>query len=95
MNVDLDVETGAEHVLPEEIVRPRFFDGAFQDLRALRKLAPDVDVGSLRVEGETGDENAFEQLMRIFVNDVAILERARLGFVGVADEIDRLSFRRA
>ena len=27
--------------------------------------------------------------MRILVNDVAILERARLGFVGVADEIDR------
>ena len=30
--------------------------------------------------------------MRILVNDVAILERARLGFVGVADQIDRLFF---
>ena len=28
--------------------------------------------------------------MRVLVNDVAILERARLGFVGVADQIDRL-----
>ena len=30
--------------------------------------------------------------MRILVNDVAILECARLGFVGVADEVDRLLF---
>src|SRR5258708_38648259 len=28
--------------------------------------------------------------MRILVNDVAILERARLRFIGVADEVDRL-----
>ena len=44
----------------------------------------------MRVEREAGDQHAFDQLMRILVNDVAILERARLGFVGVADEIDRL-----
>ena len=44
----------------------------------------------LRIERETGDEHALDQLMRIFVNDVAILERARLGFVRVADQIDRL-----
>jgi hypothetical protein len=29
--------------------------------------------------------------MRIFVDDLAIFERARLGFVGVADEINRLA----
>ena len=29
--------------------------------------------------------------MRIFVDDLAILERARLGFVGVADEVNRLA----
>ena len=44
----------------------------------------------LRVEREAGDEHALDELMRIFVDDVAILERAGLGFVGVADEIDRL-----
>ena len=48
----------------------------------------------LRVERETGDQHALEQLMRILVHDVAVLERARLGFVGVADEIDRLGLVR-
>ena len=34
------------------------------------------------------------QLMRVLVDDVAILERARLRLVRVADQIDRLGFVR-
>src|SRR5207247_517677 len=64
-------------------------DGAFQDLRAFGKLTANVDVGRPGVESETGNKNAFNELMRILVNNVAILKRARLGFVGVADEINR------
>ena len=45
MDVDLDVEAGAENVFAEEILRARFFDRAFQDLRAFGKFAADVDVG--------------------------------------------------
>ena len=80
--------------LPEKILGARFFDRAFEDFRALGKFAAYVDVGGLGVEGETGDEHAFEQLMRILVDDVAILERAGLGFVRVADEVDRFLFVR-
>ena len=76
--------------LPEEILRARFFDRAVQDLRAFGKFAADVDVGDVHVERETGDHHPLDQLMRILVNDVAVLERARLGFVGVADQVDRL-----
>src|SRR5204862_1738336 len=89
VDVNLNIETGAENVLSDEIIRSRFLDGAFQDSCALGKFAPDVDVSGPGVEGETGDENALDQLMRIVVNDIPILERARLGFVRVAAEIDR------
>ena len=42
----------------------------------------------------TRDQHPFEQLVRIFVNNVAVFECARLGFVGVADQIHRSLFVR-
>ena len=38
-----------------------------------------------------GDDHALEHLVRVLVDDLLVLERARLGFVGVADEVDRLA----
>ena len=61
----------------------------FEDLRALGKFAADVDVGGVHVEREAADQHPLDQLMWILVNDVAILERARLGFVRVANQVDR------
>ena len=37
------------------------------------------------IEGETGDQDAFEQLMRILVDDVAVLKGPGLGFIRVGD----------
>ena len=37
----------------------------------------------------TGDHDAFDQLMRITLDQLAILERARLTLVGIAAEIAR------
>src|SRR5205085_567601 len=48
VNVNLDVESGAEHVAPEKVFLARFLDGALEDFRAFGKLAADVDVGGLR-----------------------------------------------
>jgi hypothetical protein len=66
-------------------------DGLFEDAGALGHLAADVDVGLLHVVREAGDHDALDQLVRILVDDVAILERAGLGLVGVDDEVDGLA----
>ena len=66
MNVNLDIESGAENIFAEEIFGARFFDCALEDFRAFREFASYIDVGGVRVERETGDEHALEQLMRIF-----------------------------
>ena len=68
----------------------RLFDRAFEDLRAFRKLASYIYVRRPGIEGETGDGDAFQQLVRILMNNVAVLERARLGFVRVTNQVDRL-----
>ena len=39
---------------------------------------------------EAGDDHPFDELVRVLVDDVAVLEGAGLGFVTVADEVDRL-----
>src|SRR5206468_1401822 len=90
MNVNIDIEPGAENVFAEKVVLVRFFDRALQDLRTFRKLASYIYVRRPGTERETRDGDAFQQLMRIFVDDVAVLERARLRFVRIANQIDRL-----
>src|ERR1700759_2935762 len=90
MNVDFNIETRAQHILPEEVVRACFLDRLLKNAGPLGKLASYIYVGGVDVESETGDEDAFNQLMRIFMNDIAILESARLRFVRVADQVNRL-----
>ena len=90
IDVNLYIESGAEDVTPKEIMFACFFDGAFEDLRALRKFASYINVGRTRIQRETRDQDSFEQLMRVLVDDVAVLKRAWFGFIRVADQIDRL-----
>src|ERR1700736_791570 len=90
MNVNIDIESGAENVFAEKLVLARLFDRAFEDLRAFGKLASYIYVRGAGIEGETGDGDPFQQLMRILMDDVAVLKRARLGFVRVANQVDRL-----
>src|SRR5690606_38339274 len=91
VHVDLAGVAGAEDVLADEIVLARLLDGAFENAGALGHLAADIDVGLLHVVRETGNHRALDQLVRILVDDVAVLEGAGLGFVGVDDQVDRLA----
>ena len=66
----------------------------FENLRACGKFSANIDVCQLRIDREAGNDHPLHQLMRILMNDVPILKRARLGFVRVADQIDRLGSAR-
>src|ERR1035441_2638627 len=91
MNVHLQIVAGAENIFTEEIFLAGFLECAVQNLRAFGHLAANVNVGELHVICEARDDHALDELMRILVNDLAVLDRARLGFVGVANEINRLA----
>src|SRR5215471_4588886 len=94
MNVKLDIESRSKNVFSKKIVLARFLNGALEDSRALWEFATYVDVGSARIKCITRDQHSLEQLVRIVMNYVAILKSARLGFVSVADQIDRPLFVR-
>ncbi len=94
MNVELNVESGPENVFAEEIALPRFLDRAFEDFGAVREFSADINVRGVDIKRVTRDQHSFEQLVRIFVNDVAVFECARLRLVGIADQIYRSLFVR-
>src|SRR2546427_385398 len=58
--------------------------------RATRELAADVDVGGVAADGVRGDDDALEELVGVVLDDLAVLEGARLALVGVDGEIDGL-----
>ncbi len=60
---------------------------AAQHLELVQVLAADVDEDALRADRVGGDEAALDQAVRCEPHDVAVLERARLGLVGVDDEV--------
>ena len=78
-------------VFADDACRVCFLDRSLHALDGLGELAADVDVGRLRANGVGADRAAFDQRMRRPAHDLAILERPRLGFVGVAAEVVRLA----
>ena len=62
-------------------------DRARQPLRGQRILAANVDVALLAAGGVAGDGHRLDDGERILLHEDAVLERAGLRLVGVADEV--------
>ena len=91
--VDEDVAAvaGAQDVRADKIGGTGLGDRALEDAGALGELAADVDVGLLHVVGEAADHDPLDHLVGILVDDVAVLEGARLRLVRVDDQVDGLA----
>ena len=50
-------------------------------------LAADIDERAVDAGGVGGDQDPLDQHVRVLLHQLAILERPRLGLVGVADEV--------
>ena len=91
MQVNFQMITTAQNVFPKEAVFARFLQGVFENGGALDEFAANVDIGEADVVCVRRDGHAFQQLMRILVNDLTIFEGARLRLIGVANKIDRFA----
>jgi hypothetical protein len=67
----------------------RLVECRLQHLVLGRVLAADVDEDELRLDRVRRDEAALEQPVRDAQHDLAVLERPRLGLVGVDGDVDR------
>src|SRR6185312_10850088 len=83
----LEVPVGAEDVGPEVTRLVGFGDRGVEDVGLRVVLAADEDEGVAGVGGERGDRDPLDQLVRVALHQLAVLEGARLGLVGVAAEV--------
>ena len=83
----LEVAVGAEDVGPEVTRLVGFGDGGVEDVGLGVVLAADEDEGVPGVGGEGGDRDPLDQLVGVALHQLAVLEGAGLGLVGVAAEV--------
>ena len=87
LDVELQVEPAAHDVVADEAVGRGARDGLAQTLHRQRVFGANVDVGVFGADGVGGDHHAFQQLVRIALDQRAIHEGTRVTFVGVADQV--------
>ena len=85
--VELEAEVRTEQAVAQEAGGARFFQGFLEALVDFEDFAVDVVVADADAHGVGGDGHAFNHDVRIEAQDVAVLERAGLAFVGVADQV--------
>src|SRR5437016_2531899 len=91
MKNDVELIIGAEDLLPEKSTCPHFFESLIKNAIAIRKFAADVDEREMTIDRERGDDDAFDELMRIALDNNAIFARTGLAFIGVAAQINRFA----
>ena len=89
VNEHVEIIARPAGVLADQLGFVGFGDGGKQHLGFADIFAADVDIGGACPHRETGDERAFDQLVRIVADDFAVLAAAGLGLVGVDDEVAR------
>ena len=85
-DLDVEIHSAAENILPEKPVIPRLFDCFQKALAGDGVLVPDVHKALFASDGARADDHSLEHGMRIAFDDAAIHESARISFVGVADQ---------
>ena len=87
MDDEIDGGAGAEDVLAEVPGGVGLGNGCIENVGDLGVLAADEDEGSRGVCGHPRDRDPLDQLMGVLEHQLAVLEGAGLGFVGVAAEV--------
>jgi len=76
-------EAGAEDIFPQEAVFIGVGDGFDPAFNTQEKLPADVDISAARSDRIAGNDDAFDDLVRIALDDLPVLEGTRLAFIGV------------
>ena len=94
MQKDVEIVAGAAGILAEVSLLVSLVNGNLHVGRFVVELSSDVDVGGAGAHGSSGHQTAFDELVGIVTQDLAILARARFTLVGVDDQIARTTVRR-
>ena len=87
MDDDADVGPRVEDVVAEVAGLVGLAHGVLEPVGDLGVLAADEDEGAGRAGGHRRDRDALDEQVRVLEHQLAVLEGARLGLVGVAAEV--------
>src|SRR5258708_3412999 len=87
VHVHVDRLAGSHGIRAEDARRVRLLQGRLDTYNGLGELAADVDVAGLRADRIRPDRTALDERVRRPSHDFPVLERARLGLVGVTAEV--------
>ena len=73
--------------LPRKPLRVGIGNGLLHDLEQVAILAAQIDEAHLRADGETGDDGAFNDRMRIVQKDQVVFAGARFALVAVDQHV--------
>ena len=85
-HLDVEAEGLVEYAVSQEAEGACIGDGLFHALDGKGVFAPYIDEALRGAHRIAGDDHPFEELMGVAFQDEPVLERARLSFVGVADD---------
>ena len=91
MNVAFHGEIAAQDLLAEQSGSVGLIQRFLQHVKLLHELAAHVNIGHRGSSGIAGDQNAFEQLMRVLFDQNAIVESRWFGLVRVDTQISDLA----
>src|SRR4029079_10574607 len=86
---DVNRHAGALDVLADVARPPGLGDRFFEDPRSQDELASYIDVGALGADRITGEEDSFQHLVRIALDQLPVLKCPGLAFVGITAEVPR------
>ncbi len=87
VDLQIEVKAGSQDVLAQQAVFLGLVDGDVQAVDGQRILGPAVDVTLMGADGLGGDDHAFQNGVRVGLQDAAVHEGARVAFVGVAQHV--------
>jgi hypothetical protein len=90
VNVDIEVVTGSAGVLANQALGVGLVDGVLEDIGFVDEFATDIDVGSGRVHGSSGNEAALDELVWVLSHDLSVLASSGFTLIGIDDEITGL-----
>src|SRR5437867_10608093 len=90
MHGEVAAKLRAQDILPQKTLRIGLLDGLLHDPVAFHELPTNVAVNGAGLDGVSSDQDSFEDLMRIALQEDSVLEGSRLAFIGIDNEVSWL-----
>mmetsp|Transcript_13585 Transcript_13585/g.38917 ORF Transcript_13585/g.38917 Transcript_13585/m.38917 type:complete len:207 (+) Transcript_13585:780-1400(+) len=86
VEIDIEIVPGATRILSDQPGLVRFVNSLIQHHCLVEVFATDVDVCGAGTHGVSGHQASFDQLVRIFSHNLAVLASSWFGFVSVDNQ---------